>query len=162
MGQVDLNDLGVFVTVVEAGSFSAAAERLGLPKSSVSRAIARLEEAIGVRTLHRTTRQIALSSAGRALYEKVRGEVASLRSSVGGLPELAEQPAGVVRVTAVVDLSGFLGDVVTRYVERYPAAQVDLHLTNSYVDLVKEGIDADRHSTRRSRGRHAPPSDARG
>lgn len=150
MGTVDLNDVSVFAVVVETASFSAAAARLGVPKSSVSRAIARLEEATSVRLLHRTTRQVALSTAGKALYEKVRAEIASLRHAVGELPELAEEPSGRVRVAAVVDMSDFFAGVVTRFVARYPAVEVDLRLSNDKVDLVADGIDlALRFSTAR-------------
>jgi DNA-binding transcriptional LysR family regulator len=105
MGTIDLNDLSVFAAVAETASFSAAASRLGLPKSSVSRAIARLEESTSVRLLHRTTRHVALSTAGKALYEKVRIEITSLRHAVDEIPQLEEELSGRLRVTAVVDMS---------------------------------------------------------
>jgi DNA-binding transcriptional LysR family regulator len=150
MATIDLSDLGVFVAVVEAASFSRAAARLGLPKSSVSRAIARLEDASGASVLHRTTRQVALSTAGRALYERVREQIASLRDATSELPELAEELSGKIRVTSVVDLSEFFAEVIDRFVGRYPGVDVDLRLTNEYVDLIGEGIDvALRFSTRR-------------
>jgi DNA-binding transcriptional LysR family regulator len=141
MGTVDLNDLQVFVAVVETGSFSKAADRLGLPKSSVSRAIARFEEALGARMLHRTTRKVAPSTAGRVLYEKVRGEIAALRNAVAERPEIEDEPSGRLRVTASLSFEYFLADVVAQFVGRYRAVEVDLHLTNTYVDLVAEGID---------------------
>ena len=141
MGTVDLNDLGVFVAVVETENFSAAASRLGLPKSSVSRAIARLEQAMGMPMLHRTTRRVTVSTAGKALYEKVRGEIASLRHSVGEVPELGEEPSGLLRITAVADASEFIADLVSGFVSRYKAVEVDVRLTNEYVNIVAEGID---------------------
>jgi DNA-binding transcriptional LysR family regulator len=149
MGTVDLNDLSVFVAVVESASFTRAASRLKLPKSSVSRAVTRLEEAVGVPVLLRTTRKVALSTAGRTLYEKVREQVASLRQSVGEMPELKEAPSGRLRVTAVLGIELFLGDVVTTFVNRYPDVEIELRLTNDYVDLVEEEIDlALRFSTK--------------
>ena len=141
MGTVDLNDLGVFVAVVETENFSVAASRLGLPKSSVSRAVARLEEAMGMPMRHRTTRRVTVSTAGKALYEKVRGEIASLRHSVGEVPELGEEPSGLLRITAVADASEFLADLVAGFVSRYKAVAVDVRLTNEYVNIVAEGID---------------------
>ena len=141
MGTVDLNDLGVFVAVVETASFSKAAARLGVPKSSVSRAIARLEDAMGVRVLHRTTRRVAPSTAGAALHESIAGQIASLRRSVGELPEMRDEPSGRLRVTAVSDFGEVMAEVVARYVSRYPGVDVDLRFTNAYVDLVAEGID---------------------
>lgn len=141
MGTIDLDDVGAFVAVVETGSFSAAATRLGVRKSSVSRAIARLEEGTNAALLHRTTRKVTVSTAGKAFYERVHAEIASLRHAVDDMPSLEDALSGCVRVTSVVDMADFFADVVTRFVERHPAAEVDLRLTNDNVDLVAEGID---------------------
>src|SRR5262249_6004144 len=100
--------------------------------------------------LHRTTRQVTVSTAGKALYEKVCTEIASLRRAVGELPDLEEELSGRVRVTAVVDMSEFFAEVVTRFVQRHPAVEIDLRLTNDYTDIVRDGIDvALRFSTKR-------------
>ncbi|MCP3098686.1 LysR substrate-binding domain-containing protein [Myxococcus sp. K15C18031901] len=140
---MDLNQLALFAAVAESSSFSTAAKKLGVPKSSVSRGISRLEASLGVQLLHRTTRRVALSTAGLALYERVAPTLASLRKSVLDLPEREEEPSGVLRLTAVVDWgSTLLADVVTRFVARYPTVKVDLHLDNRVVDLVAEGFDA--------------------
>ncbi|AGC44346.1 LysR family transcriptional regulator [Myxococcus stipitatus DSM 14675] len=140
---MDLNQLALFVTVAEGASFSTAAKKLGMPKSSVSRGIAQLESSLGVQLLHRTTRRVSLSTAGQSLYERVSPMLASLRKSVGELPELEDEPSGELRLTAVVDWGAtLLADVVTRFVARYPAVKVDLHLDNRVVDLVAEGFDA--------------------
>ncbi len=149
--KVDLDDLAVFVAVAETSSFSLAAGRLGVPKSSVSRAIARLEAATGVALVHRTTRHVALSTAGSALHERVAPQITSLRRSLSTLPELEEEPSGVLRLTASVDFGeAVLADVVARFVARYPAVEVDARLTNLMVDLVAEGVDlALRMSPRR-------------
>jgi DNA-binding transcriptional LysR family regulator len=142
MGTADLNDLAVFVALAETRSFSAAARRLGIPKSTVSRAIARLEDAIDVQLVHRTTRQVALSTAGTALYEKVAAPLASLRESVGDLPAQEEQLSGVIRVTAPLDFgAAILAEVVPRFTTRHPSVEVELVLTNAHLDLVAEGID---------------------
>jgi DNA-binding transcriptional LysR family regulator len=153
MGTIDLNDLGVFVTVVEAASFSLAAQRLGIPKSSVSRAIARLEEVVGVSLLHRTTRRVAPSTAGQRLYDRVRSQIASLRESAGELPQLEDALAGRLRVTTAADFDAqLLSQVVGRMVDRHPAIEVELHLSNEFVDLVGGGFDlALRFATRRFR-----------
>ncbi|MCE9666837.1 LysR family transcriptional regulator [Myxococcus stipitatus] len=140
---MDLNQLALFVAVAEGRGFSSAAKKLGLPKSSVSRGIARLEASMGVQLLNRTTRTVALSTAGAALYERVSPMLAALRKSVGELPELEDAPSGELRITAVVDWgTSVLADVITRFTARYPAVSVDLHLDNRVVDLVAEGFDA--------------------
>jgi DNA-binding transcriptional LysR family regulator len=141
MGTIDLNDLSVFAAVVETGSFSGAATRLELPKSSVSRAISRLEEGVRAALLHRTTRRVSLSATGRVLYEKVNAEVATLRRAVGEVPAPNGTPSGRIRVTSVADMGDFFADVVARFVARYPQTEVDLRLTNDNVDLVAQGID---------------------
>lgn len=139
---MDLNLLTLFVTVADASSFSAAAERMGLPRSSVSRNVAALEAALGVQLFHRTTRQVALSTAGQALYERVAPQLAALQQSLVSLPEREEQPSGELRVTAPNDMGAtFLPDAIARFSARYPAVQVDVRLTNRIVDLVAEGFD---------------------
>ena len=139
---MDLNLLSIFVAVAETSSFSAAAGRLGMPKSSVSRGVAKLEADLGVRLLHRTTRNVALSTAGTALYERTAPLLAAIGESVEELPEREEQPSGKLRITATVDLGvAYLADVITRFALRYPATKVDLELTNATLDLVAEGID---------------------
>ena len=98
-GTPSLDLLGMFVAVAESASFSAAAKKLGLPKSSVSRGIARLEAELDTQLLHRTTHAVGLTTSGTALFERVAPLVASLRQAVGSLPEEKETPSGVLRVT---------------------------------------------------------------
>ncbi len=139
---MDLNLLAVFEAVARTSSFSAAAKELGLPKSSVSRAVARLENELEAQLLFRTTRQVSLSEAGTALYDRVTPLLRSLKASTGALPAREEAPSGTLKVTAPVDLGVlFLAEAVTRYTARYPAVSVDLHLTGRVVDLVGEGFD---------------------
>ncbi len=150
---MDLNQLSVFVAVAEARGFSAAAEKLRIPKSSVSRAVASLETDMKVRLLQRSTRSVALSTAGLALYERVAPLLSALAQSIDHLPELEGEPSGSLRVTAPVDFgASVLADVVTRFTARYPATRVELSLTNQYVDLVTGGFDlAVRVSSKRLR-----------
>ncbi len=78
---MDLNDIPVFLKVAEAGSFTAAARALGLPKTTVSRRVARLEAAIGVRLLHRTTRSLSLTDAGRRYFEDCSEALAAVEAA---------------------------------------------------------------------------------
>ncbi len=113
-----------------------------MPKSSVSRGVSRLEAALGVQLLFRTTRHVSLSAAGTGLYDRIAPLLGSVEAALGDMPEREEQPSGELRVTAPVDLGVlFLADVMTRYAARYPAVSVDLHLTGRVVDLVAEGFD---------------------
>lgn len=148
---MDLNHLAVFVAVAEASGISAAAKKLGLPKSSVSRALSSLEAELGVQLVLRTTRQVSLSTAGAALYDRVAPQLAALQSTVSELPEREKQPSGLLRVTAPVDFGAMvLAEIVARFGARYPAVEVEVQLSNALVDLVAERFDvAIRMSSRR-------------
>lgn len=141
-GTTDLNLLRAFVAVAETASFSKAAGRMDAPKSTVSRAVKKLEEELGVRLLHRTTRSVALSTAGEAFYERVAPRLRDLEGALVDLPEQDEEPTGELRVTASVDFgSVVLADVAAKFVARHPGVRIDMHLSNAFVDLVAEGFD---------------------
>ncbi len=141
-GTVDLNQLPLFVAVADAANMSEAARRLGLPKSSVSRGISSLEEALGVQLFHRTTRQVKLTTAGSSFYEQTAPLVTMVRDATRSLPEQTDVPSGTLRLTAPPDL-GFtlLPELLARFCARYPDVRVDVRLSNRLEDLVAEGID---------------------
>lgn len=140
--RIDLNLLRSFVAVHTRGSFSAAAEHLGVPRSTVSRAVTALEEALGTSLFQRTTRRVSTTDAGLALHERVGPTLEALETAVIDVPDRGEAPSGVLRVTATADVGRiFLTDVVARYVARYPGVDVELHASNTMVDLVKERFD---------------------
>jgi DNA-binding transcriptional LysR family regulator len=139
---MDYNDLALFTRVVERGSFTGAARAAQLPKSSVTRSIARLERELGVRLIQRTTRQRGITDAGRELYERVRAAVGALEEATSAVREHGREPRGVVRVTAPLDASMMgLSEGLAGFFERYPAIQIELVLTSRVVDLVAEGVD---------------------
>jgi DNA-binding transcriptional LysR family regulator len=139
---MDLNLLSLFIVVAESSSFTVAAAKLGLRRSSVSRGVAALERALGVQLFSRTTRQVSLTTAGTALYAKVGPQLASLKESLGTLPERKEQPSGELRLTVPNDLGAIiLPGVIAGFSMRYPAVQLDVRITNRRVDLVAEGFD---------------------
>jgi len=139
---MDLNQVGVFVRVVEKRGFTAAAQALGLPKSSVSRAVSRLETALGVRLLQRTTRRLHLTEAGAAFYDRASRALTDLSEARDAAGEQQDAPRGVVRVTAPVDLGvEFLAEIVARFARRFPEIRVEMNLTSRRVDLVEEGFD---------------------
>jgi DNA-binding transcriptional LysR family regulator len=139
---MDLNRIAVFVRVVEASSFTSAARSLGLRKSSVSRGVSRLEEELGVRLLHRTTRSLNLTDAGRAYFDRVREALSFVADATADAKEKGQEPQGTVRVTAVPQLAeDYLADLIARFVRRYPKIKVELVLTSRSVDLVEQNID---------------------
>lgn len=141
MTTIDLGKLAIFVRVVETESFTAAAESLGLPKSSVSRGVARLEEELGVRLLQRTTRRLGLTEAGAAFYQSVRSALSVVDEAVAAAADLGSEPRGPIRLTAPVDLGDFIAEPLVRFARKYPQIQVDVVLTARLVDLVREGFD---------------------
>jgi DNA-binding transcriptional LysR family regulator len=142
MPDLDLNDVSAFVRVVENSGFAKAARELGVPTSTVSRAVARLEETVGVRLLHRTTRNLSVTSEGHAFHERVAPLVASLRDATRTLGTNGKEPEGLQRVTAPNDIgSAFLSEEIVRFADRYPLLRVDLMLTNRKLNLVSEGLD---------------------
>jgi DNA-binding transcriptional LysR family regulator len=139
---MDLNLLDLFVTVARTASFSDAGRKLGLPRSSVSRNVGELESALGVQLFNRTTRKVALSTAGASLYERIAPQLLELHKSLDSLPEQDEQPSGELRLTAPTDLGvTVLPDILAGFSQRYPAISLDVRLAQRVVDLVGEGFD---------------------
>lgn len=139
---MNLNLLPLFTAVAEAVSFSEAATQLGLRRSSVSRGVASLEKALDVQLFNRTTRQVSLTSAGKALYAKLAPRLGELKEVLGTLPEQEEEPAGTLRVSVPNDLGAMvLPELFAGFSLRYPAVRLDVRVSNRKVNLVSEGFD---------------------
>jgi DNA-binding transcriptional LysR family regulator len=139
---IDLNAVSVFVRVVETGSFTLAARELGMPKSAVSRRVARLEQALGVRLLQRTTRRVTLTDAGTNYHRQAARALTTLSEASAAVSLEQEEPRGLVRLTAPADLTPELfGAWIAEFCARYPLVQVELDLTQRRVDLIAEGYD---------------------
>ena len=139
---MDLNDIVVFTKVVETKSFTGAADVLGLPKSTVSRKLAQLEERLGVRLVQRTTRKLALTEIGEAYYERCARIVADIHAAEQLVTDMQATPRGRLRITASVDFSTrFLGEIVADFLAQHPDINVELEATDRVVDLIDEGFD---------------------
>src|SRR5690242_4732712 len=115
---MDLNLVSAFVRVVEQQSFTAAAKSLGLPKSSVSRRVTELEEELGVQLLHRTTRKLALTEAGRSYFEQAERALTELQSAAESAAGMDTEARGIVKVTAPVDIGIMaLGDILAEFAQ---------------------------------------------
>src|SRR5947207_6796346 len=124
---MDLNDIVVFTKVVETKSFTGAAELLGLPKSTVSRKLAQLEERLGVRLVQRTTRKLALTDIGEAYYERCARIVADVQAAEQLVTDMQATPRGRLRVTAPIDLSTmYLGAIVSGFTAAHADVFVEI------------------------------------
>jgi DNA-binding transcriptional LysR family regulator len=139
---IDLGLVSAFVAVGELSSFSAAARRLGVTTATISRNIARLEQKIGTQLVHRTSRHVSLSTAGKALFERSASHIHAVRSALANLPESQEEPAGTLRLIARHEFGiTLLSEAITRYLARYPGVRVEVELTHRNVDFVADGFD---------------------
>ena len=132
--RTDLNELHFFVQVSEAQSFTIAARRLGVPKSTVSRAIRRLEDRLGVRLVERTTRRVSLTEVGELYLHRCRRVMAEAEEADLAVGALLAQPRGRLRVGAPVPFAQLiLGPILGEFLARYPELQVDVLLTGTDV-----------------------------
>ncbi|MCG2584500.1 LysR family transcriptional regulator [Massilia sp. TS11] len=139
---IEANDLMLFARIVEAGSFSQAAQRVDLPKSTVSRRIAQLEARLGERLLQRTTRKLVLTEFGQGLLEHAQRVTEEVEAAGALAQHRQQEPSGRLRVSAPADLANMgLNKVITTFLARYPQISLDLDLSPRRVDLVAEGFD---------------------
>lgn len=138
----DLNDFVWFVKVVDYGGFAAAGRALDLPKSRLSRRIAQLEERLGVRLIHRTTRQFTVTEVGQTFYQHCKAMMVEAEAAEEAVAALQAEPRGVVRITCPITLLHVhVGPMLARFMARYPGINLQLEASNRRVDLVGEGID---------------------
>ncbi|MGZ9042796.1 MAG: LysR family transcriptional regulator [Telluria sp.] len=139
---VEPNDLLLFARIVEAGSFSQAAERVQLPKSTVSRRISLLEAKLGERLLQRTTRKLMLTEFGASLLEHAQKVVEEVEAAGALAQHRQVAPSGRLRISAPGDFANIgLTGVMTEFMKRYPAVTLELDLSPRRVDLVSENFD---------------------
>jgi DNA-binding transcriptional LysR family regulator len=137
-----LDDIAVFVSVVDQGSFSGAARRLKLPPTTVSRRIKQLEDRLGVRLLHRTTRSLALTEHGKRYYETCRDGLGLLEDADRAARGTQVEPVGTIRISAPVNFGAtFFADPVVEFLRENPRAKAELILSDERLDLVALRID---------------------
>ena len=139
---IEPNDLLLFARVVDARSFSRAAERLGLPKSTVSRRVAALETQLGERLLLRTTRKLTLTDFGHTMLEHAQQIVAEVDAAASLAQHRQAQPSGRLRVTMPSDFATMvLAPMMADFVQRYPAISLELDLTPRRIDLIADNME---------------------
>ncbi len=138
----DIDEIATFVRVVRHGSLAGAARELALPKSTVSRRIARLEARLHAELLHRSARRVLVTREGKRLYDRVASSVDTIELALVGTIEDADLPRGNIRLTAPADFGRLiLIDELVSFAKTCPDITVDLELTDRFVDLAADGFD---------------------
>jgi LysR family transcriptional regulator for bpeEF and oprC len=142
MSSIDLNQILIFVKVIDSGSFTKAAELLNQPKSRISRRIAALEKSLGTQLLYRTTRQMQLTETGKDYYRRCAPLIQDLENANNAMTTKAEELTGVLRITAPEDYAkNILAPLVDEFLKKHPKMKVEVVLAGAYLDLIKEAID---------------------
>jgi DNA-binding transcriptional LysR family regulator len=142
LDHIDLNSLTFFDCVVEAGSFTGAADRLGVAKAKVSVQIARLERQLGVALFTRTTRQVTLTDAGRALHDQCQPLLRGLSDALAEAGNEQGELSGMLRIsTTALQASQTVGPALVEFAALHPRLQIDLRTGDKVADMVAEGID---------------------
>lgn len=139
---LDLNQLAVFIRVVDEGSFTAAGKVLGMPKSRVSRMVADLEASIGCRLLQRSTRQLHLTEVGAEYYDGCRSLIAGIAEVHERVSDHAHDAHGLLRIAVPMFAgSGVMGHYLARYQQQYPDVRLEIVHTERQINLIEEGFD---------------------
>ncbi len=136
------DDLSIVIEVIRQGSFVEASNRLGIPSSTVSRRVQELEESLGTRLLERTSRSLRATETGQQLFEQCAPHIQSLKEGVLELTAKQNELKGSLRVTAPVFLGGeILSEWFSQFLHTHPQIDLDIVLSNQYVDMLAENID---------------------
>ena len=139
---LDLNQMALFVQVVQAGSFAEAARRLAMPPTTLSRQVAQLEDALQARLLQRTTRKLTLTDAGRTLFDQCAAQIDALKNAASQLAGDNQTPKGSIRVAASAGFFEFFQmEWIAEFLDRFPGVQLEFVLADAMADFIGEGID---------------------
>jgi DNA-binding transcriptional LysR family regulator len=139
---MDLNEVAVFIQVVQSGSFTQAARQLGMPNSTVSAKVSGLEKRLGLTLIQRTTRKLHVTPAGEAYFKRCLEGLEQIRAAESEVVATQGEPQGLLRVTAPVELgSSVLPLFLSDFIAKYPKVNVEVILTDRRVDLLAEGVD---------------------
>lgn len=139
---LDLNDLALFAAVVKHRGFSPAARALSLPKSRLSKHVARLEARLGVRLIERSTRRFRITETGEEVYQQCQAMLAGAEAAEAAAARARAEPSGVVRVACPPDFGhNLMAVILPEFMTRHPGVTVHLNVSNRRVDLIEERVD---------------------
>ncbi|MDO9415847.1 LysR family transcriptional regulator [Pararhizobium sp.] len=137
----DLNDLALFAAVVKHKGFSAAARALNIPKSKLSKHVARLEEQLDVRLLERSTRKLRITEIGQIFYERCETILAGVEAAEAVVATARSEPTGTVRMAAPIGFTPMLSAILPDFFRRYPGIKLLISATNRRIDMMEERFD---------------------
>ena len=142
MVDMRIDEISVFVQVLEAGSFAGAARRLRMPTSTVSAKVAALEARLGLSLIQRTTRKLRVTPAGQAYFERCRAGLREIEAAEAAITTEAGSLSGLLRLTAAVDIAQtLLPPIISAFRETFPMVKIELIVTDRIVDMITEGVD---------------------
>jgi DNA-binding transcriptional LysR family regulator len=143
LGRSDLADFAYFLAIARHRSFRRAALEFGISPSALSHAIKALEARTGVRLLNRTNRSVTLTAAGEELQRAIGAPFEAIGDAVENLNRFRDTPAGRIRLNVPTDAANLLlAPVLPTFIDRYPAVQIDVSVTNRMIDVIDSGFDA--------------------
>ncbi|MGH8496775.1 MAG: LysR family transcriptional regulator [Gammaproteobacteria bacterium] len=138
----NLTEIAIFVKVVESGSFTAAAEKLGMSRAAASKSVSRLEDRLGARLLQRTTRTLSMTEAGEVLFHRSRRGLSEIEAAELEVDHLQGEPRGILRISGPVYFGvRHLTPVLAEFLTAHPAVEADVQLDDRLVHVVEEGFD---------------------
>lgn len=139
---MDLNEVAVFIKVVQTGSFSQAAQALGMPNSTVSFKVSSLEKRLGMTLIQRTTRKLNITLAGQAYFKRCLQGLEEIQAAEAEMASIQKEPQGLLRITAPIELgSSVLPELISEYTRKFPKVRVEMILSGRHVDLLAENVD---------------------
>lgn len=140
--EIDLNEVAVFIKVVQTGSFSQAAQQLGMPNSTVSFKVSSLEKRLSMTLIQRTTRKLNITPAGQAYFKRCLQGLEEIQAAEQEMASIQGEPQGLLRITAPIELgSSVLPDLISDYTKKYPKVRIEVILASRHVDLIAENVD---------------------
>ena len=137
-----ISNMTQFVAVVDTGSFTNAAERIGVSRAAISKSVQQLEKHLGARLLQRTTRRTRLTETGKIYYERCKAILNDIAEAEAVATELTVEPRGKLTINAPTSFGVMhLGASVAAYCRKFPGVQVHISLTDRFVDVITEGVD---------------------
>ena len=139
---MDFNEVAIFIQVVQEGSFSNAAKKLGMPNSTVSAKVSSLEKRLGITLIQRTTRKLNITPAGQSYFKRCMTGLEEIKAAESEIASIQGEPQRLLRITAPTELgSSILPLIVSDYTKKFPKIRIEVILTDRRVDLLSENVD---------------------